>query len=205
MSCGNWVVTSNLHLAVCILKFFSVVSQALRGWTLGIGRILVTEEELKLKVSQLGREISADYRGKSPTFVGVLKGAFLFLSDLIRVTELQIEVDFLGLSSYRGVSQERIRVTRELGSEAEGKDLILVDSVVDTGVTIQTAADYLRLRNPKSMKICALLDKESKKKVDIPLQYIGFTIPDVFVVGYGLDYQEQYRNLPHIAVFDPKE
>lgn len=202
---GHQGVTSNLHFALCILKLLSVVSRALRGYTLGIGRILITEEELRVRVSQLGREISSDYRGKSPTFVGVLKGAFVFLSDLIRAIDLRAEVDFLGLSSYRGVSQERMRVTRELSSEARGKDLILVDSVLDTGVTIQTAVDDLRLKNPASLKVCALLNKESKKKADIPLQYIGFTIPDVFVVGYGLDYKEHYRNLPHIAVFDLQE
>ncbi len=172
---------------------------------MGLGKVLITGEEIRDRVTQLGKEISSDYRGSAPTFVGVLKGGLLFISDLIREVDLRVKLDFVGLSSYRGTARGKTRVTREPSSGIEGEDLILVDGIVDTGLSLRRILDGLKSRNPASLKVCTLLDKKSRRQVEVRLDYVGFRIPDLFVVGYGLDYEEQYRNLPHIAVFEPRK
>lgn len=169
------------------------------------GRVLITEEEIRGRVSQLARKVSSDYRGRSATFVGILKGAFVFLSDLVREVDFSVEVDFLGLSSYRGTARGESRFTRELSTDLGGKDVLLVEGIVDTGLTLSGILDSLKGRRPASIKVCALLDKTQRRKVEVKLDYVGFEIPDLFVVGYGLDFEEDYRNLPHIAVFEPRE
>ncbi len=173
-------------------------------WALGIGKVLITEEEIEERVSQLGREISSDYRGGVPTFVGVLKGGLVFLSDLIRKVDLKVELDLVGLSSYRGAAQSALTVTHDLASDVRGRDLILVEGIVDTGLTLSHILDRLRSENPSSLEVCALLDKQRARRLEVPLAYVGFRIPDLFVVGYGLDYEEHYRNLPYIAAFAPE-
>ena len=171
---------------------------------LGIGRVLVAEDEIKARVSELGQEITSDYRGRVPTFVGVLKGSFIFLSDLVRAVDLEPEVALFGVSSYSGAEQGRVKVTYDLAGGVEGKDLILVDGVVDTGLTISHLLRRLRSKSPSSLRTCVLLDKRSRRKAEVTLDYVGFEIRDLFVVGYGLDYNERFRNLPHIAAFAPE-
>lgn len=168
----------------------------------GIEEILFTREEIHKKVKQLGKEIMEDYRQDDEIVViGVLKGASVFMSDLIREIDLPVYIDFIAVSSY-GYSTESsgiVRILKDLDLEVEGKHVLIVEDIVDTGLTLQYLTNNLRARNVKSLKICTLLDKPKRRKCDLHIDYIGFEIPDRFIVGYGIDYGEKYRNLPYIA------
>lgn len=167
-----------------------------------IERVFFTEEEIKAKVEELGRRITKDYEGKNPLVLGVLKGAFVFMSDLVRNIDTNVGIEFMGLSSYgNGTSTTgAVKITRDLGIDIEGRDVIIVEDILDSGVTLAYLKSYLENRKPASIRICTLLDKPARRKADIHADYVGFECPDAFIVGYGLDYAEGYRNLPYIGV-----
>jgi len=164
--------------------------------------VLVEEVRLQARIKELGRQITADYQGKDVILVGILKGALPFLADLMRAIELDVSYDLMAVSSYGASTKTSgtVRIIKDLDEEIEGKDVIIVEDIVDTGLTLNYLLENLRSRKVNSLKICTLLDKPSRRKVDIKPDYNGFEIPDVFVVGYGLDYAEKYRNLPYIGV-----
>jgi len=164
--------------------------------------VLVEEVRLQARIKELGRQITADYQGKDVILVGILKGALPFLADLMRAIELDVSYDLMAVSSYGASTKTSgtVRIIKDLDEEIEGKDVIIVEDIVDTGLTLNYLLENLRSRKVNSLKICTLLDKPSRIKVDIKPDYNGFEIPDVFVVGYGLDYAEKYRNLPYIGV-----
>jgi hypoxanthine phosphoribosyltransferase len=169
----------------------------------GGGRIdvLIGEADLRARVEALGREITRDYAGRSLVVVGVLKGSFVFLADLVRAIDLPVTVEFIGISSYEGTTTTGVvKITSDLGRSIEGKDVLLVEDIVDTGLTMRYLLDNLGTRAPASLEVCALLEKPSRARVTIPIRYRGFVIGDEFVVGYGLDWDGRMRNLPYIGV-----
>ncbi len=163
--------------------------------------ILLTEEEIKAKVKELGKQITEDYRGKNLMLVGILKGAVIFMADLAKSIEIPVLIDFMAVSSYGNSSTSTgiVRIIKDLDCSIEDKDILIVEDIIDTGLTLSYLTDNLKKRGAKSVKICTLLDKPDRRKAEVPVDYRGFIIPDEFVVGYGLDYAEQYRNLPYIA------
>ncbi len=171
-----------------------------------LSEVILTEEEIKRRVAELGEQIGDDYRGKEPLAVGILKGAILFLGDLVRVVDLPVKVDFMALSSYGDSSESSgiVRILKDLDENVEGRDVLVVEDIVDTGLTLSYLIDNLRSRRPASLKVCTLLDKPTRRRVAIHPDYNGFVIPDRFVVGYGLDFAEKYRNLPFIGVLKPE-
>jgi hypoxanthine phosphoribosyltransferase len=167
--------------------------------------VLIREADIREKVSDMGRMISADYGDKKPILIGVLKGAFMFLADLLREIDIPVEVDFLSIHSYDGTeSSGVVRITHDLSLNIEDRHVILVEDIIDTGRTVSYILENLRTRRPSSLVVCSLLNKEVRRVVDVPLTYVGFTIPSAFVVGYGLDYDNRYRNLKYIGVLDDK-
>ncbi|MFU0800051.1 MAG: hypoxanthine phosphoribosyltransferase [Xylanivirga thermophila] len=170
-----------------------------------IGQVLIDEPTLKKRISELGAQITEDYRDKDLIVVGILKGAVIFLSDLVKEIDLPLSMDFMAVSSY-GLSTHSsgvVRILKDLDQEIEGKDVLIVEDIVDTGLTLHYLVENLKSRKPNSLKICCCLDKPSRREVPVNVDYVGFDIPDEFVVGYGLDYGEKYRNIPHICVLDP--
>lgn len=171
-----------------------------------IKEVLISEEEIQLKVKQLGETLSKDYKDKNPLMVCVLKGAILFMSDLVRNMSIPLELDFMAVSSY-GASTESsgvVRIIKDLDTTIEGRDLIIVEDIIDSGLTLSYLKDILQRRNVNSLKVVTLLDKPHRRTVNLKPDYSGFTVPDEFVVGYGLDYAEKYRNLPYIGVLKPE-
>ena len=169
-------------------------------------RILLTEAELKERVAELGRQITEDYAGREPIFVGVLKGCFIFMADLLRSVELHCTMDFMAVSSYGDgtTTTGAVKINKDLSRDIAGKDVIIVEDILDSGVTLSYLKNYLSVRQPASIKIITLLDKPSRRKADITEDYSGFEVEDAFVVGYGLDYAERYRNLPYIGILKPE-
>jgi len=165
-------------------------------------KVLLSREEIAQKVKHLAGEVSRDYSGKTPLLICVLKGAVVFLSDLMRFLDIPVEIDFMAVSSYGKSTHTSgvVRILKDLEGSIEGKDVIIIEDIVDTGLTLDYLRENLLSRNPRSLKIAALLDKPERRKVQIEPDYRGFYIPDEFVVGYGLDFNEKYRNLPHISV-----
>ena len=168
--------------------------------------ILLSEAEIKAKVEELGAQITRDYAGKTPVFLGVLKGCYVFMADLVRCVNLQCTVDFMAVSSYGGGTSTTgaVRITKDLGRDILGRDVIIVEDILDSGVTLSYLTKYLENRKPASIRIVTLLDKPARRRADIRADYCGFTVPDEFVVGYGLDYAEHYRNLPYIGILKPE-
>ena len=169
-------------------------------------KILIEKNKIDDAVIKLGNAISRDYAEKQPVMVGVLKGAFIFMADLLRSITIPCEVDFLSIGSYNGTSSSGVvRLLSDLTVDVTGRHVILIEDIIDTGRTATYILDNLKTRRPESLAVCTLLDKEEARQVDIELQYVGFTIPDVFVVGYGLDYDQKYRHLNYIGVLDGSE
>lgn len=168
--------------------------------------ILISEEEIAKRVKELGKQLAEDYKGKELLVVGILKGCMLFLSDLVRTIDLPLTLDFMVVSSYGATTKSSgvVRIVKDLEREIEGKDVLIVEDIVDTGLTLSYLVENFKARNPKSVKVCSLLDKPDRRKAQVDIQYIGFKIPDEFVVGYGLDYGENYRNLPFVCVLKPE-
>ena len=166
------------------------------------GKPIVTQEEMRTRIRELGRQITADYAEKDLVLVGILKGAFAFYADLARAIRLPLRVDFLVVSGYAGKTKAtgRVRVLTELTEDIAGRDVLLVEDIVDSGCTVQHLRKTLGAKQPKSIKVCALLNKPERREVDVVVDYVGFNIPNKFVIGYGLDYQQKYRNLPYLAV-----
>lgn len=168
------------------------------------GRPMVTQEEMRARIKELGKQIATDYAGKDLVLVGVLKGAYAFYADLARAIRIPMRVDFLVVTSYGSQSKTsgRVKVITELTEDVKGKDLLLVEDIVDSGLTVQYLIKTLAKHKPRSIRVCTLLSKPDRRTIDVPLDYIGFKIPNKYVVGYGLDYQQKYRNLPYLAVLD---
>ena len=167
-----------------------------------ICRVLISEEQLKEKVTELGAQISKDYNGKKLLLVSILKGSVVFMADLMRAITIPASIDFMSVSSYgSGVKTSGVvKILKDLDQDLNGYDVLIVEDILDSGMTLSYLVELLKSRNPASVAICSLLDKPERHKVEIELKYKGFTIPDEFVVGYGLDYAEDYRNLPYIGV-----
>lgn len=163
---------------------------------------LFTAEELAERVADLGRQITEDYKGKNLLVVIVLKGSILFGADLVRHIQLPLQIDFIGTSSYGDSTKSSgvVQIVKDIDQGLEGKDVLIIEDIIDTGLTLSYLLKMLQVRNPSSLKICSLLDKPSRRKVSVPVEYLGFTIEDHFVIGYGLDYAGRYRNQPYIGI-----
>lgn len=168
-------------------------------------KVLMTEKELDAKVKELGKRITEDYKGKNLMMVSVLKGSVAFMADLMRAVEIPCEIDFMSVSSYgSGVKTSGVvKIIKDLDINLEGRDLLIVEDILDSGMTLSYIKSILLERKPSSIKICTLLDKPERRQADVYADYIGFQVPDEFVVGYGLDYDEKYRNLPYIGILKP--
>ncbi len=166
--------------------------------------VLFTSEQIAAAVKRLAAEIKRDYRGKQPVLIGILKGSFVFLADLIRLLDFPLEVEFIRVSSYGGgrESSGKIKVVSDIQSEVVGRDVLLIEDIIDTGLTVAFLLDYLRQKEPSSLKLCALTDKPSRTQVKINIDYLGFTVPDKFIVGYGIDWNERFRYLPDICALE---
>ena len=171
-----------------------------------LAKILFSPEEIGEKVRELGERISRDYAGKDLLVVGILKGAAIFMSDLVRAINIPLNIDFMAVSSY-GKSTESsgaVRILKDLDTSIEGRNILIVEDIIDTGLTLKYLTENLTARNPESVRICTFLNKPERRKVEIEADYNGFTIPDEFVVGYGLDFAEKYRNLPYVGILKPE-
>lgn len=170
-----------------------------------IGRILITEDELRQKVKELGEQITKDYEGKQLLLVGILKGSVVFMADLMREIKTDCKIDFMSVSSYGSgtVTSGEVQIILDLRKPIQNYDLLIVEDILDSGVTLSYLRQLLSARGPKSIKICTLLDKPDRRMRDIKPDYCGFTIPDEFVIGYGLDVDEKYRNLPYVGIYEP--
>ncbi|GED20987.1 hypoxanthine phosphoribosyltransferase [Kurthia gibsonii] len=167
-----------------------------------IEEVLISEEQLQEKMKELGAQLTADYQDKFPLLVGVLKGAMPFMADLMKRIDAYVEIDFMDVTSYGNatVSSGEVKIVKDLNTSVEGRDIIIIEDIIDSGLTLSYLVDLFKYRKAKSIKIVTLLDKPSGRKVKLEADYIGFDVPDAFVVGYGLDYAEKYRNLPYIGV-----
>ncbi len=163
---------------------------------------LLSEAQLRAKVKELGEAITRDYRGKDLILIGVLKGAAVFMVDLAREIDLPLAIDFMAVSSYGDSTESSgvVRITKDLDASLQGKDVLVVEDIIDTGLTLKYIVEILQAHGPNSVKVCALFDKEKERKADVPVEYIGFSIPNEFVVGYGLDFAETFRNLPYLGI-----
>lgn len=170
-----------------------------------VQEVLLTEEQIQARVAELGAQLNADYAGREPVLISVLKGSIVFLADLVRSMELPLSIDIMEVSSYGAATETsgQVRILKDLSNPIEGRHVIVVEDIIDTGLTLNYLLRYLREKGPASLRICCLLDKPARRLTEIPIDYVGFTIPDRFVVGYGLDYGERYRNLPYVGVLRP--
>lgn len=167
-----------------------------------VEKILISEEELSLRIKELGKKISEDYKGEDILAIGILKGSVVFLSDLIRNISNNVSIDFMTVSSYgnSAVSSGELKIKKDLDADIEGKNVLIVEDIIDSGVTLSKLKELLLKRNPDSLKICTLLNKPERRTAEIDVDYIGFDIPNEFIIGYGLDYAEKYRELPFVGV-----
>jgi len=167
-------------------------------------KILISRDEIAKAVDRLACEIKRDYQDKQPLLISVLKGSFMFMADLVRQLDLPLELDFIRLSSY-GTAREssgKVRVVQGVKTPIKGRDVLVIEDIVDTGITISFLLDYLKKKQPASLKLCTLTDKPSRRRVPVPIDYRGFTVPNNFIVGYGLDLNQRFRNLPHIYILE---
>jgi hypoxanthine phosphoribosyltransferase len=171
----------------------------------GVGEVLLDEEAVQSRVAELGAEISADYEGRDLLLVGVLKGAVFFMADLMRRLTVPCEIDFMAISSYGAATDSSgvVRILKDLDVNIAGRDVLVVEDIIDSGLTLCYLMRNLKARRPGSLEICALLTKPERREIDVPVRYVGFEIPNKFVIGYGLDFAERYRNLPYIGVLHP--
>ena len=171
-----------------------------------IERVLISEEALQARIQELGRELARDYEGKCPVFVGVLKGVILFFADMIRATSIRSQIDLMAVSSYGAGTEStgRIVLKKDVSLDLRGRHVVILEDIIDSGLTLKYTVEHLKEMEPASLKICTLLDKPARRTVEVNADYIGFTIPNEFVVGYGLDYNDYYRNLPFIGVLKPE-
>jgi hypoxanthine phosphoribosyltransferase len=172
-----------------------------------VAKILISEERLQARIAELGQQISADYAGQTPFIIAVLKGAYVFLADLCRYLTVPHQVHFMAISSYGGRSTQSsgvVRILMDLTESPEGQKVLIVEDIVDSGNTLDYILRNLRTRNPASIRVCTLLSKPSRREKPVPIDYVGFEIPDEFVIGYGLDFDELYRNLPFVGVLKPE-
>jgi hypoxanthine phosphoribosyltransferase len=169
-----------------------------------IGETLVSSGDLERRIVELGAEISRDYEGRDLVMIGVLKGAVLFIADLMRQLSVRCEVDFMAVSSYGSSTDSSgvVRILKDLDAPIEGRDVLIVEDIIDSGLTLQYLVRNLRARSPGSLEVCALLTKPERRRVDLPIRYVGFEIPNRYVIGYGLDYAQRYRNLSYVAVLN---
>jgi len=170
-----------------------------------VQEVLLTEDQIQARVAELGGQLDAAYTGLEPVLISVLKGSIVFLADLVRSMELPLSIDIMEVSSYGAATETsgQVRILKDLSNPIEGRHVIVVEDIIDTGLTLNYLLRYLREKGPASLRICCLLDKPARRLTEIPIDYVGFTIPDRFVVGYGLDYGERYRNLPYVGVLRP--
>ncbi|WP_091745612.1 hypoxanthine phosphoribosyltransferase [Propionispora vibrioides] len=170
-----------------------------------VERVLISTEELKQRIADMGKQISQDYAGKEILMIGVLRGAVIFMADLARAIDIPVAIDFMAVSSYgAGTSSSGVvRILKDLDETVEGKHILVVEDIIDSGLTLNYLLDNIKSRKPASLRMCTLLNKPERRKVNVHIDYNGFTIPDHFVVGYGLDYAEKYRNLPFIGILKP--
>ena len=173
--------------------------------TEAIAEVLIDEEALQERVRGLGEEISADYAGRDLLLVGVLKGAVFFMADLMRAISVPTQVDFMAISSYGAATDSSgvVRILKDLDISIEGRDVLIVEDIIDSGLTLSYLRRTLEARGPSSLEVCALLTKPARREIDVPVRYVGFEIPNHFVIGYGLDFAERFRNLPYVAILDP--
>lgn len=171
-----------------------------------IERVLISEEELQKRIGELGQQLAKDYDGKDPIFVGVLKGVVNFFTDMVRATPIRCQYEFMAVSSYGGGTSTsgNVKLLKDVSCNIKGRHIVILEDILDSGLTLKFVTEHLRAMEPASLKICTLLDKPERRKVDIFADYVGFTIPNEFVVGFGLDYQEFYRNLPFVGVLKPE-
>ena len=172
-----------------------------------IKEVLISEEQLRARIAEMGEELSRDYAGKNPVIVGVLKGVVVFYSDMVRQIKVPCQMDFMSISSYCGTeSTGKPIIKMDVSADLTGRHVLILEDIYDTGTSLNTTYNYLMEKNPASIKVCTLLDKPARRKPQYTLQadYVGFTIPDAFVVGYGLDYNEYYRNLPYVGILKPE-
>lgn len=171
-----------------------------------IEKVLYTEEQLQEKIKELGSELTEAYKDSYPLAIGVLKGALPFMADLMKRMDVYLEIDFMDVSSYGNstVSSGEVKIIKDLNTKVEGRDILILEDIIDSGLTLSYLVDLFKYRKAKSIKIVTLLDKPSGRKADIKADYVGFIVPDAFVVGYGLDYAERYRNLPYIGILKPE-
>ena len=170
-----------------------------------IEQVLISEEELQNKIKELGESLTLEYQDKFPLLIGVLKGAMPFMADLMKRIDSYVEIDFMDVTSYGNatVSSGEVKIVKDLNTSVEGRDIVIIEDIIDSGLTLSYLVDLFKYRKAKSIKIVTLLDKPTGRKVDLKADYVGFEVPDAFVVGYGLDYAEKYRNLPYIGVLKP--
>jgi len=167
------------------------------------GRVIINEAELQARITELGVDLARDLGSERPILVGVLQGAFLFMADLIRATRIELTTDFIGVASYAGgKSSGQVRIVSDLSMSIEGRHVVIVEDIIDTGLTLTYLKRTLEARHPRSLRVCVLVDKVERRKVEVPVDYVGFTIPNVFVIGYGFDYEGLYRNLPYVAALE---
>ncbi len=171
-----------------------------------IERVLISEEELQKRIGELGQQLAKDYDGKDPIFVGVLKGVVNFFTDMVRATPIRCQYEFMAVSSYGGGTSTsgNVKLLKDVSCDIKGRHVVILEDILDSGLTLKFVTEHLRSMEPASLKICTMLDKPERRKVDIFADYVGFTIPNEFVVGFGLDYQEFYRNLPFVGVLKPE-
>jgi hypoxanthine phosphoribosyltransferase len=171
-----------------------------------VTEVLIDQEALQRRIAELGEEISADYAGRDLLLVGVLKGAVFFMADLMRGLSIPCEIDFMAISSYGDSTDSSgvVRILKDLDINIEGRDVLVVEDIIDSGLTLSYLMRNLEAREPASLEICALLTKPERREIEVPVRYVGFEIPNRFVIGYGLDFGERYRNLPYVGVLDPR-
>jgi len=171
-----------------------------------VSEVLISHQQIRERTEELGRQVTEDYRGKNPLLICILKGGLMFLADLMREVDLPLEIDFIAVSSYGDSTESSgvVRILMDLERNIQGRHVLIVEDIIDTGRTLSYIIGNLRTRGPASIKVCTLLDKPARRELEIPIDYVGFTIPDRFVIGYGLDYGEIYRNLPFVGILKPE-